>query len=79
MTDLTPTERAELEARVASKEAFPIRQASAHGEPKPNTSIERRCGRCGASFLGLAPGKTGERGLWTVNLTWYCSQECFDA
>ena len=56
---------------------WPIRQHSANGEPKPNTSIERRCRSCGASFLGLAPGKTGERGVWKT-WTWYCSQECAD-
>lgn len=58
-------------------EAPPIRQRSAKGEPKPNTSIERCCASCGASFISLAYGKTGERGLWN-DWKWWCSQECFD-
>lgn len=57
---------------------FPIRQLSALGLPKPSTSIERTCACCGASFLDLAPGSTGERGLWE-DWSWFCSQECFDA
>jgi hypothetical protein len=56
--------------------SYPIRQKSADGEPKPNTGIERRCRKCGASFIGLAPGKTGERGLWD-QWHWYCSEECY--
>ena len=55
--------------------SYPIRQKSVHGEPKPTTSIERCCATCGASFLGLAPGKTGLAGIWTA-MSWYCSQEC---
>ncbi len=55
----------------------PIRQKSANGQPRPTTSIERTCKRCGASLVGLAPGKTGERGIWD-SWAWYCSQECFD-
>jgi hypothetical protein len=60
--------------------AYPIRQKSAHGQPKPNTSIERRCANrsCGASFIGLAPGKTGEAGIWR-DWRWYCSVECAPA
>lgn len=57
---------------------WPIRQESAKGLPKPETSIERRCHRCGASFIGLAAGKTGERGIWD-NWHWFCSKECHDA
>jgi hypothetical protein len=56
-------------------EAVPIRQTSARGQPKPITSIERVCATCAASFIGLAAGKTGERGLWR-EWTWYCSEEC---
>jgi hypothetical protein len=54
---------------------YPIRQKSAHGQPKPGTDIERRCRTCGASFVGLAAGKTGEVGIWR-GLRWYCSAEC---
>ncbi len=57
---------------------YPFRQKSAQGQPKPNTSIERRCQRCGASFIGLAPGKTGEAGIWHA-WRWYCSVECAPA
>lgn len=56
---------------------YPVRQRSAWGWPKPTTSIERCCAKCGASFIGLAPGSTGERGLWK-DWSWFCSQECFD-
>lgn len=55
---------------------WPVRKLSAHGQPKAGSSIERLCAACGASFIGLAPGKTGERGIWTPGLTWYCSEEC---
>ena len=44
--------------------SFPFRQKSARGQPRPQTSIERCCRGCGASFIGLAPGKTGEAGIW---------------
>lgn len=54
---------------------LPLRQKSAHGQPRPNTGIERTCRTCGASFLGLAAGKTGERGIWD-DWHWYCSVEC---
>jgi hypothetical protein len=53
---------------------IPIRRRSAH-VPRPSNSIERTCEGCGASFLGLAPGKTGERGIWR-EWNWYCSTEC---
>jgi hypothetical protein len=57
--------------------AMPVRQKSAGGIPAPTTSIERCCVRCGASFLGLAYGRTGEVGIWS-DWQWFCSQECFD-
>lgn len=53
----------------------PPRITSARGEPKPETSIERTCCNCGASFIGLAPGKTGLRGIWQ-RFRWFCSTEC---
>ena len=71
-----PDLMAALEASL--KPAHPLRVESAHGEPKPSTSIERTCRKCGASFLGLAPGKTGLRGIWKEPLVWFCSQECAD-
>lgn len=58
---------------------YPLRQKSAHGQPRPNTSIERRCEACGASFIGLAPGKTGEAGIWDARPRWWCSVECAPA
>jgi hypothetical protein len=57
---------------------YPVRQKSARGEPRPQTSIERCCQSCRASFIGLAPGKTGEAGIWH-NWRWYCSAECAPA
>lgn len=59
----------------------PVRLKSARGEPKPTTTIERTCVSCGASFIGLAPGKTGQRGLWIrTGRHWYgiwaCSVQC---
>lgn len=54
-----------------------FRRVSAHGEPKPATTIERRCATCGASFLGLAYGKTGLLGIWR-DWHWHCSIECHD-
>ena len=56
----------------------PIRKLSANGLPKPTTRIERTCATCGASFTGLAPGKTGERGIWR-EWQWFCSLECHQA
>lgn len=56
--------------------SYPLRQKSAKGEPKPTSRFERRCTTCGASFLGLAPGKTGESGIWNALSHWYCSVEC---
>lgn len=60
----------------AGRTEAPLRQRSAKGLPKPHTSIERTCRTCGASFIGLAFGKTGERGIWTDCGRWYCSVEC---
>ncbi len=60
----------------AKVKVSPIRQRSANGVPKPGTSIERRCVECGASFIGLAPGKTHERGIWD-DWQWFCSVECY--
>lgn len=57
---------------------YPFRQKSAQGQPAPKTGIERRCRTCGASFIGLAPGKTGEAGIWD-DPHWYCSVECTPA
>jgi hypothetical protein len=54
---------------------YPIRYKSTHGQPPPTTTIERTCAKCKASFLGLAPGKTNERGIW-ADWNWYCSKEC---
>jgi hypothetical protein len=54
---------------------YPVRQKPAHGQPKPETSIERRCRTCTASFTGLAAGKTGEAGIWR-DWRWYCSAGC---
>lgn len=53
----------------------PVRQASANGQPRPETTIERTCRTCKASFIGLAAGKTGERGIW-CGWHWYCSAQC---
>ena len=54
---------------------YPLRQESAHGEPRPRSSFTRSCAACGACFLGLAAGKTGKRGPWKAE-RWYCSVEC---
>jgi hypothetical protein len=54
---------------------FPIRNRSVKGEPKETSNIGRSCRGCGASFLHLAPGKVGLRGVWH-GWTWYCSHEC---
>ena len=54
---------------------YPIRKRSAAGNPRPSTTIERTCRECGASYLGLMPGKTGEVGIWD-EWHWYCSLEC---
>ncbi len=58
--------------------SIPFRQKSARGQPRPHTSIERCCRSCGASFIGLAAGKTGEAGIWHA-WHWYCSVECAPA
>lgn len=57
---------------------YPIRQKSARGMPRPLNQFTRRCRTCGACFLGLAAGKTGERGIWT-EWAWFCSVECAPA
>jgi hypothetical protein len=56
---------------------WPVRQKSAKGQPPEPWDMARTCRRCKASFLGLAAGKTGERGLWSWS-GWWCSQECYD-
>lgn len=61
--------------RAGIAHAHPIREESAKGKPRPTTTIERRCLYCGASFSGLAPGKTGFRGAWS-EWGWWCSVEC---
>jgi hypothetical protein len=53
-----------------------IRRKSVKGEPKPDTTIERTCQECGASFVGLAAGTTGLRGPWD-EWRWFCSIECY--
>lgn len=58
---------------------YPIRQKSANGQPAEQWKYARTCHKCKASFLQLAPGKTGERGIWTNELIWFCSQECADS
>lgn len=65
---------AEILARMCALD-YPVRQKSAAGQPKPLATIERTCKGCGAAFLGHAPGKTGERGIWQ-GWRWYCSVEC---
>jgi hypothetical protein len=75
MTEQPPVDlMAALEASL--KPAHPLRVSSAKGLPKPQTSIERTCRGCGASFIGLTPGKTGLRGIWREPLVWFCSTEC---
>lgn len=54
---------------------YPLRQKSAHGVPAERNQFARTCKTCRASFLGLAPGQTGERGIWR-DWSWYCSAEC---
>lgn len=53
----------------------PLRQKSANGQPRPLSQFTRTCQKCDACFIGLAPGKTGERGIWK-GWTWWCSVEC---
>ncbi len=76
MTQISSHEvEAAILARMRESATCPVRRKSACGQPRPNTSIERTCDACGASFLGLAAGKTGERGIWG-GWKWYCSAEC---
>lgn len=56
---------------------YPIRQESARGKPPEPWDAARTCRNCQASFRALAPGRTGERGIW-AGWHWYCSQECAD-
>lgn len=55
---------------------YVIRQKSARGQPRPTSEFERRCKTCGASFLQLSPGRTGEAGVWVDDWVWVCSREC---
>ncbi len=55
---------------------WPVRQHTPHPTP-PARKFMRRCDECGADFMALATGKTGERGLWT-DTGWFCSRECRD-
>jgi len=64
------------ELRDVTSANYPVRKRSAHGLPRPKYQFTRACRVCGACFLELAPGKTGERGIWN-DWRWYCSQECF--
>lgn len=64
-----------MTADVPAAADWPVRQKSLNGEPKPETSIERRCVTCGASFVRSLPGRTRERGIWR-DWHWYCSVEC---
>lgn len=59
----------------------PIRQKSAKGIPREDNPFGRRCVVCEASFMRLAPGLTGERGLWggPTGWSWFCSAECADS
>jgi len=78
---MTPHEEAinaVLDAYDAAYAVPPIRQVSARGKPAEPSKFARTCANCHASFLGLAPGKTGERGLWDM-WSWYCSVECAPA
>lgn len=63
-----------VDAMPAMPSLFPIRVKSAAGEP-PQRDFVRCCRTCKADFLGLAPGRTGERGLWSAE-GWFCSMEC---
>jgi len=58
-----------------SQSTWPVRITSAHGKPAERNQFARSCRTCKASFLGLAAGKTGERGLWSRQ-GWFCSVEC---
>ena len=71
-----PTDRFDelLDEQLNKAVQYPIRQKAAH-TPRPASHFERHCATCGASFVALAPGTTGERGIWR-SWVWYCSQEC---
>jgi len=53
----------------------PIRQRTPRPPVPPDSRFARRCVTCGSGFLNLAPGKTGERGIWR-EWSWFCSAEC---
>lgn len=61
-----------------SAQSTPIRQKSANGVPAEPWQYARRCAKCAASFWLLAPGTTGERGIWR-DWKWFCSAECDQA
>lgn len=63
------------EAGLDLPESMPIRQHTPRPVVRPDSRFARACDTCGASFLALAPGKTGERGIWR-DWQWFCSQEC---
>lgn len=71
-----PGKRADDAAWVGPE--YPVRLRSANGLPPLRAAFLRSCRRCHADFFSLAPGKTGERGLWDECLHWWCSQECYD-
>lgn len=56
----------------------PLRQRAPRPTVKPPSEFARRCHVCGSDFLALAPGKTGERGIWR-DWHWFCSIECSEA
>lgn len=56
---------------------YPTRIKSAKGQPPNDTKFMRGCKTCGASFAQLAAGRSGETGLWTNDMRWYCSVECY--
>ncbi len=55
---------------------YPVRVNSANGQPPNDSEFARSCQTCGASFLKLAAGRTGVRGVWSPTMLWYCSLEC---
>ena len=55
--------------------SYPVRLKSAL-KVTDDYQFARHCAECGASFLLLAPGKTGERGIWRPPLIWFCSVDC---
>ncbi len=53
-----------------------LRIKSCNGVPVEKSQFLRKCQQCGASFRRLAPGITGQYGLWR-DWRWFCSQECY--